>query len=198
MRRIELTTETLMHAYLSGLFPMGDELGRIDWYTSHDRALFPISGIHVSRSLAKTIRSGKFRWTFDQAFPKVMQGCLRPGDNWITPEIIDVFCEAHEEGWGHSVEVWSGEKLVGGSYGLAIGGAFFAESMFHREIDASKVALWALINQCREKGFELFDAQVMNPHLKSLGAFSVSTDEYETLLESAVMIKTEWGLRVYR
>jgi len=198
LRRVELTTETLMHAYLSGLFPMGDDRGRIDWYTSTERALFPISGIHVSRSLAKTLRSGRFTWSFDRAFTDVMRGCLRPEENWITPEIISVFTEAYEEGWGHSVEVWNGEELVGGSYGLAIGGAFFAESMFHRQTDASKVALWALINECRRQGFVLFDAQVMNPHLESLGAFPLTPEEYELQLESAVQLKTDWGLRVYR
>lgn len=194
----DLTTDMLRYGYLAGAFPMGDESEEIEWYSVPERALFPISGIHVSKSLQKTIRSGRFTWTFDQAFNRVMHGCLRPGDNWITPDIIRVFTEAHVEGWGHSVEVWSGEELVGGSYGLAIGGAFFAESMFHRQTDASKVALWALINECRSQGFEIFDAQVMNPHLESLGAFVVPEDEYEEMLERAVLKKTQWGLPVYR
>lgn len=194
----ELTTEMLRHAYLAGVFPMGEDSGEIGWYGVGERALFPLSGIHVSRSLGKTIRSGKFEWTFDRAFNKVMHRCLRPTRNWITPDIIRVFTEAHFEGWGHSVEVWSGDELVGGSYGLAIGGAFFAESMFHRQTDASKVALWALINECRSQGFELFDAQVMNPHLKSLGAYAVPEEEYEDLLSQAVLKKTQWGLPVYR
>jgi len=194
----DLTTDMLRYGYLAGAFPMGDEFGDIEWYSVTERALFPITGIHVSRSLQKTIRSGRFRWTFDQAFNEVMHGCLRPGDNWITSEIIRVFTEAHVEGWGHSVEVWSGDELVGGSYGLAIGGAFFAESMFHRQTDASKVAVWALINECRSQGFEIFDAQVMNPHLASLGAYNVPEDEYEEMLERAVRKKTQWGLPVYR
>ena len=194
----DLTTDLLRYGYLAGAFPMGDESEEIVWYSVPERALFPIAGIHVSKSLQNTNRSGRLTWTFDRAFNRVIHGCHRPGDNRITPDIIRVFTEAHVEGWGHSVEVWNGEELVGGAYGLAIGGAFFAESMFHRQTDASKVALWALINECRSQGFEIFDAQVMNPHLESLGAFIVPKDEYGEMLERAVLKKTPWGLPVYR
>lgn len=124
-----------------------------------------------------------------------MRGCLRaPGENWITEPLIRVYCDAHQEGWGHSCEVWSGDELVGGVYGLAIGSAFFAESMFHRKTDASKVALYSLIAQCQGFGFTLFDAQIMNPHLASLGAYSIPNGNYLVFLEESVKKRTAWGL----
>lgn len=186
--------EDLAYAYTLGLFPMGDEDGEIAWYRSERRALFPMQGIHLSRSLAKTLRRQRHEVRFDTAFEAVMRGCLRPTDNWITEELIESYCAAHEAGWGHSCEVWIGEELVGGVYGLAIGGAFFAESMFHRKTDMSKVALMALVDRCRDLGFTLFDAQVMNPHLGRLGAFEVSHPEYMDLLQAALEGATLWSL----
>jgi leucyl/phenylalanyl-tRNA---protein transferase len=192
----ELTTDLLLLLYCNALFPMGsEESDEIHFYQPSQRCLFPITGIRVSKSLKKTIRSGQFFVTFDQAFEEVMRGCLRPkGENWITERIIRVYCQAHEEGWGHSCEVWSNGSLVGGVYGLAIGSAFFAESMFHRQTDASKVALHSLIEHCRHLGFSLFDAQIMNPHLASLGAYEISLEEYHSELNKSIMIDTDWGL----
>lgn len=192
----KLTTDLLLLLYANGLFPMGsEETDDIGFYQPIHRCLFPISGIRVSKSLRKTLRNGNFQLTFDQDFELVMRGCLRPeGENWITEEIIRVYLDAHREGWGHSCEVWFEGELVGGVYGLAIGSAFFAESMFHRKTDASKVALFSLIERCRQMGFTLFDAQIMNPHLASLGAFEIPHDDYMVQLKESMMIDTEWGL----
>jgi len=177
---------------------MADELGKLNWYRSLDRALIPIEGIHVSKSLRKCIRQKRFEITFDTAFSQVVQGCARDGETWISDEIGQVFLEIHLLGWAHSCEVWSDGILAGGIYGLAIGGVFCAESMFHRKTNASKVALWALVNNCRELGFTMFDAQIMNPHLASLGAVSVSDEEYAKrfLLES--MKLTEWSISPWK
>lgn len=189
----ELTPWSLAYAYRHGAFPMGDETQEIHWYRPYHRALFPLSGIRVSRSLARSLRRGRFEVRFDTAFEPVMRGCLRPEGNWITEPIIQAYCAVHGEGWAHCAECWSEGRLVGGVYGLALGSAFFAESMFHRETDASKVALAALIDRCREMGFEIFDAQVMNPHLASLGAYEVSHAEYMDMLESAIVKPNPWS-----
>lgn len=189
----KLDTQVLRAAYSQGIFPMGDDDGVIDFYRPSIRALFPIEGILVSRSLAKTIRQNRFEIKFDTAYEEVMRGCLRPGDNWITEEIIRAFTDAYHEGWGHCSECWRDGKLVGGVYGLAMGSCFFAESMFHRETDASKVALCALVNKCRELGFTIFDAQIMNPHLKSLGAFEMPNRRFLSLLTKALESYNPWS-----
>lgn len=167
--------------------------GQVEWFQPRQRALFPIEGIRVSHSLRKTIRSEKFEIRFDTAFELVMRGCLRPSGNWISEEFIQVYTAIHYEGWGHSSECWCNGELVGGVYGIAIGGCFCAESMFHRETDASKVALWALVERCRDLGFTLFDAQIMNPHLESLGAFEIDHLEYMARLNVALSIETPWS-----
>jgi len=189
-----LTPWMLRYAYSRGVFPMADDRGRIEWFSSRDRCLFPIEGIHVSRSLARTIRSQRFEVRFDTDFESVMRGCLRPDENWISEEMIRVYTEAHYEGWAHCAECWRGGRLVGGIYGVAIGATFSAESMFHRETDASKVALWALVEKCRELGFRIFDAQIENPHLASLGAYTVPHGEYLRMLAMANEIMTPWSV----
>jgi len=196
MQGDELTPWLIRYGYERGAFPMTVEDGSVGWFQPRKRCLFPIEGIHVSRSLAKTIRQGKFQVTFDQAFSDVMRGCLRPTDNWISEEFIRVYSEIHRQGWAHSVECWMDGRLVGGSYGIALGSCFCAESMFHRETDASKVALWALIENCRELGFTIFDAQIMNPHLDSLGAYEVPHLAYEIMLIDALTRTTPWSVSV--
>ena len=198
-----LTPQLVFQAYQQGYFPMADipnpgesapkDKPELGWYIPYHRALFPMEGIRVSRSLAKTIRQHIFEIRFDTAFESVMRSCLRPEDNWISEEIIEVYTEIHHQGWGHCSECWSDGELVGGVYGIAIGGCFFAESMFHRKTDASKVALWAIINRCRDLRFTIFDAQIMNPHLKSLGAFSMPNAKYQRLLRQALLITTQWS-----
>ena len=157
------------------------------------RALFPIHGIHVSRSLAKVLRQNKFRVTFDVAFEQVMRGCLRPEDNWISEPIIRTYTQIHYQGWGHSCECWLDDELVGGVYGIAVGTVFSAESMFHRATNASKVALKAMVEKCRDFGFEIFDAQVMNPHLASLGAFEMPQRTYLRMIRPMLERPTAWS-----
>jgi leucyl/phenylalanyl-tRNA---protein transferase len=168
-----LSPTAIRYGYSMGYFPMADDDDEILWYRTYERCLFPIQGIHVSRTLAKTIRSGVFEIRFDTAFEEVMRSCRRPEGNWINEEIIQAYTAIHEEGWAHSGECWQNGRLVGGIYGVAIGTSFSAESMFHRETDGSKVALWAMVEKCRQLGFTIFDAQIMNPHLLSLGAYEI-------------------------
>lgn len=193
MRGEELTPWLIRYGYEQGAFPMAEESGEVEWFRPRMRALFPMSGIHVSKSLAKTIRSGRFEVRFDQAFEEVMRGCLRPDGNWISEDLIRAYTQIHLGGWGHSAEVRQGGMLVGGVYGIALGGCFCAESMFHRETDASKVALWALIEKCRAAGFMMFDAQIMNPHLRSLGAYEIPNVEYVGLLLESLGVQTAWS-----
>ena len=145
VRGDELTPWLVRYAYEQGVFPMADDEGHIDWYQPYRRALLPMEGIHVSRSLAKTIRKGTFEIRFDTAFEQVMRSCLRPKENWISEDIIRVYTQIHREGWAHCGECWMEGELVGGVYGVALGACFCAESMFHRATDASKVALWAMV-----------------------------------------------------
>ncbi len=217
---IELTPWLIRYAYSQGAFPMADEEGEIEWFQPVERALFPIEGIHVSRSLSKvlmrqvidpfseppheprtTTHETPFTISFDATFEQVMRSCLRPRDNWISEELIRAYTQIHHEGWGHSVEVWApgsnefeGDLLVGGLYGIALGSCFCAESMFHRTTNASKVALWAMVEKCRSLGFTIFDAQIMNPHLASLGAFPIPHDQYMEKLHTALSESTTWSV----
>jgi leucyl/phenylalanyl-tRNA---protein transferase len=189
-----LTTDALVPIYALGFFPMGDQDGELQMYRPFQRAVFPIEGIHVSRSLRKVLDRKEFEVRFDADFEITMRACLRaPGDNWITEELIEVFCQAHREGWAHSVEVYRDGELAGGLYGLAIGTLFCAESMFHRQTNASKVALYHAVEKCRELGFTIFDAQVMNPHLESMGAIRISDRAYRKLLQKALEGQTAWS-----
>ena len=191
-----LTLDELVYAYVRGWFLLSEADGTHGWYSVAERALFPISGVRVSKSLARTIRSGRFEVRFDTDFAGVVSGCRRPEGTWITDEIMSVSLEAHGEGWAHSAECWTEAGLAGGLYGYALGGCFFAESMFHRQPDASKVALWALVAECRRLGFTLFDAQIMNPHLASLGAYTVPEAEFKRLLLAAHRVTTPWSLHL--
>lgn len=281
MRGDELTPWLIRYAYSEGAFPMTMDDGSVEWFQPVTRALFPIEGIHVSRSLRRVLRasglistpqppssltnqSGEggskplFAISFDTAFEEVMRGCLRPAENWISEDFVRVYTQIHLEGWAHSVEVWSldsrpqqpdegdalavscsaveaaggafvdsastlapvrpsragkgrsakashgptpqypdtpipASRLVGGLYGIALGSCFCAESMFHRQTNASKVALWAMVEKCRSLGFTIFDAQVMNPHLESLGACPVRHEKYMTMLRRAIATSTPWS-----
>jgi len=184
----DLAPGTLLAAYRAGIFPWSD--GPITWWSPDPRAVIPLDGLHVSRSLARVIRRGSFRVTFDTAFRRVIEGCAapRPGreETWISPAFVEAYAALHELGWAHSVECWRGDRLAGGIYGLAIGAWFGGESMFSAERDASKVAIAALVERLRERGYVLFDAQVMNPHLASLGAVDIPRAEYLARLRAAL------------
>ncbi len=189
----DLTPFLIRSAYEQGAFPMTGDDGNIDWYQPRRRALFPIEGIRVSHSLARTLRRGVFEVRYDTAFDAVMRACMRPEDNWLSEPFFRAYGQIHREGWGHCAEAWLGGELVGGVYGIAIGGCFCAESMFHRVRDASKVALGALVERCRHEGFAMFDAQVMNSHLQSLGAFEISHAAYMKALASVLEAQLHLG-----
>ncbi len=187
----DLEPGTLLAAYRAGLFPMPVEPRRrrskIAWYSPDPRGIIPIDGLIVSRSMRKSFK--RFEIRVDTAFGEVMQRCgdpSRPG-RWITPEIVTAYSDLHDLGWAHSIEVWQHDELVGGLYGVGIGGLFAGESMFHLVTDASKVALMALFDWLRERDAELLDVQWTTSHLRSLGAIDVARTEYLTLLDRAVI-----------
>lgn len=188
-----LDSETLIRAYAAGYFPMGEpKTGEIFWYLPKTRAIIPLDKFHVSHSLRKKLRQETFRVTFDQAFASIMQGCANRTETWITAEFIRAYTELHYLGLAHSVEVWQGENLVGGVYGVSLGGAFFAESMFHKARDASKVALYYLVERLNQRGFQLLETQFLTPHLASLGAVEIPGDQYQQRLHSALQRATQW------
>lgn len=187
----DLDPGTLIAAYRSGFFPMGlgDE-GRppLGWWSPDPRGILPLDGLHVSRSLRRSVR--RFEITVDTAFEAVLEGCADPARDgrWITPEIAAAYGRLHRLGWAHSVEVWDGEELAGGLYGVAVAGLFAGESMFHRATDASKVALVALVEMVRADGDprRLVDVQWRTDHLASLGVVDVPRREYRRRLADAL------------
>lgn len=164
------------------------DTGEIEWYRPDPRAVFPLEEFHVSKSLRRTLNRGDFTVTFDHAFRAVMEECSRDREEgtWITDEFHFAYGELHRIRLAHSVEVWEGEKLVGGVYGVSLGGAFFAESMFHRKTDASKVALFHLVERLKAIGFGLLEVQFLSAHLKSLGAIEIPDAEYIKRLNQAL------------
>lgn len=193
MNGADLTPEMIWLGYSQGFFPMTTYGNEVEWLAPKMRALFPITGMHISHSMKKRLRRGEFIVTFDTQFEQVISRCMRPGDNWISDDFIRVYSEIHRLAWGHSCEVWCDKKLVGGVYGIALGSCFCAESMFHEYRDASKVALYFLIEKCRFLGFTVFDAQIMNPHLASLGAIETPHENYLVLLQRALKMGTDWS-----
>lgn len=189
-RRLTLTPEGVELAYRHGIFPMADERsGEVLWFRPDPRAIIPLDGFHVSRSLARTIKRARFEIRVDTDFEGVMRGCAdRPEGTWISERFVEVYAALHQAGKAHSVEAWREGRLVGGTYGLALGGAFMAESMFHVETDASKVALGALVLRLRKRGFILLDVQYVTPHLESLGAVEITRREYERRLAEALRL----------
>jgi len=183
-----IPTELLLAAYASGWFPMADEEGVISWYSPDPRGILPIETFHVPSRLERVVRKGALQVEIDTAFEEVMRACAEaerePGDTgtWISEEIIESYCALHAQGCAHSVEVRQNGVLVGGLYGVALGGAFFGESMFHRATDASKVALVALVERLRSHGFLLLDTQWVTAHLQQFGAIEIPRPQYLRLL----------------
>jgi leucyl/phenylalanyl-tRNA--protein transferase len=184
--------DLLVSAYASGWFPMAVDEGDIRWYSPDPRGIIPLDRFHVPSRLARVVRSGRFRVELDTAFEAVMRACASvprkedDGGTWIDAEILESYCALHEAGLAHSVEVWQEDVLAGGLYGVAIGGAFFGESMFHRVTDASKVALAALVDHIRGRGFTLLDIQWVTEHLRQFGAIEIPRRRYLRLLEQAI------------
>ncbi|WP_138468527.1 leucyl/phenylalanyl-tRNA--protein transferase [Poseidonocella sp. HB161398] len=188
MDSLHLTPEILLRAYAMGVFPMAESRDdpEIFWVDPRRRGILPLGGFHVSRTLAKRIRRAEFEIRFDSDFAGVLAGCADREETWINDAIFDLYCELHALGFGHSIEVLRDGVLVGGVYGVALGGAFFGESMFSRRTDASKVALAYLVDRLKGQGFELFDTQFVTPHLQRLGAQEVSRREYRRMLARAL------------
>ena len=188
----QLDPDLLLRAYSIGVFPMADSRAAPDifWVEPKQRGVLPLDGFRLSHSLAKTLRSGRFTVTADRAFRDVVSTCAEPTpqrpDTWINPQIERAYAELHSRGHAHSIETWHDGRLVGGLYGVKLGGAFFGESMFSRESDASKIALAWLVARLRVGGFRLLDCQFITEHLASLGAVEIGRDAYVSLLDEAL------------
>jgi leucyl/phenylalanyl-tRNA--protein transferase len=182
-----LTPELLLAAYRHGYFPMPHpETEEIIWFNPDPRAVLPLDGFHCSRSLRRSLRRSQFRVTINRDFPGVLAGCAERSETWINAEITEAYERLHRHGDAHSLEIWQNDELVGGTYGVAIGGAFFAESKFHRVTDASKAALYYLVEHLRAKGFSLLEVQFLTPHLRTLGAIQIPARDYEQRLQRAL------------
>ncbi|QOG05616.1 leucyl/phenylalanyl-tRNA--protein transferase [Aureimonas sp. OT7] len=191
---VSITPELLLRAYASGIFPMAESATdrSIHWIDPSERGIIPLDGLHIARRLARTIRSQPFDIRFDTAFPAVVDRCAEPQpgrtETWINRTIRDLYLQLFRMGHAHSVEAWEGDDLVGGLYGVSLGGAFFGESMFSRRSDASKIALAYLCARLRKDGFVLLDTQFLTAHLASLGAIEVSRRRYHALLAAALEV----------
>ncbi len=194
----DLRAERLILAYSMGIFPWYGPGDPILWWSPPRRCILEPSSFHISRSLRRLLRQGRFKVTLDRAFPQVIRACAeirleRGEETWITPEMIGAYCRLHELGLAHSAEAWQGGDLVGGIYGVSLGRAFFGESMFFRVANASKVAFATLARKLSEWHFSLIDCQMITPHLQSLGAKEVSRAEFLRRLAEALQFPTRRG-----
>ena len=191
----ELSPEFLLTAYCNGYFPMADSAtGEIHWYSPDPRAIIALDGLIISRSLHQVLRKNTYTIAVDTAFTDVMRMCAARDETWISDRIIEAYERLFKLGFAHSVEAWQGGELAGGLYGVAIGGAFFGESMFHTRRDASKVALVGLVDRLTTNGFSLLDIQFTTPHLVSLGAVEIPKEEYLKRLEEALTKHCSFGV----
>ena len=185
---LEITPQLLLQAYAAGIFPMSE--GRDDpnlfWVEPKRRGIIPLDGFHISRSLARRIRQNPFEIRINSDFAGVVAACADRDETWINAEITALYSALHEEGFAHSLELWQGRDLAGGVYGVALGAAFFGESMFSRARDASKIALAYLVARLNAGGFTLFDVQFTTPHLIRLGAIEISRIDYRKRLDAAL------------
>ena len=195
MEKIGLSPEVLLRAYAAGVFPMAESRGdaMLHWIDPPRRGVLPLDGFHMSRSLRRRILRTPWRVSVDSAFCEVMRGCADRPETWINGAIMDLSLALHRRGHAHSVEVWEEQALVGGVYGVALGSAFFAESMFSRRTDASKAALAWLVDRLREAGFSLCDTQFLTPHLQSLGGMEIGRAAYRRHLAQALAGRADFG-----
>lgn len=195
---VEITPEVLLKAYACGIFPMAESATDpgLYWIEPEQRGVLPLDGFHVSERLARTVAGDRFEVRIDSAFDEVIEACGAPAPGrpktWINARIRRLYGELHAVGRCHSVEAWADGELVGGLYGVRLGGAFFGESMFHRERDASKVALVHLVARLKRGGFELLDTQFVTDHLRQFGAVETPRRDYHRLLESALLLKPDF------
>jgi len=186
----KLDPHTLLAAYSEGAFPMADRDGVIRWYTADPRGILPLEKFHIPGTLKQLVRQGRFDIRVNHDFAATMRACATvPREDrgtWINDNLIAAYQRLHDLGFAHSVEVWQKEQLVGGLYGVSLGGAFFGESMFHTVRDASKVALVHLVQRLRARGYELLDTQATTSHLKRFGAIDIPAAQYQTMLRQAI------------
>ena len=191
----QITPDILLRAYAMGIFPMAD--GRDDpeihWIDPRLRGIMPLNGFHLSRSLARRIRQGGFQVTADRDFTGVVEACAMREETWISHRIQTLYEALHKLGHAHSIEVWDGEALIGGVYGVTLGAAFFGESMFSRRTDASKIALAYTVHRLNAGGFRLFDTQFLTPHLASLGGVEIPRAEYHERLADALAHRADFA-----
>jgi len=181
-----IAPELLLQGYRLGVFPMAMEDDSIEWFSPDPRAILPLEDFHVPHVLRRLLRRRGFTTTIDKAFSEVIAACAEREDTWINPEIIESYTRLHELGNAHSVEAWKEGRLAGGLYGVAVGGAFFGESMFHSVTDASKIALVALVEHLRARKFVLLDTQWLTRHLQQFGGIEISRNHYLRILRRAV------------
>ena len=172
---------------------MAMESGEIGWFSPDPRGIIPIDGFHVPHGLLRTVKKKRYEVRINSAFESVMRACADRSETWISEEIIASYINLHRLGFAHSVETWFNEELVGGLYGVSIAGAFFGESMFHKMTDASKVALFALVERLRDRGFRLLDSQYVTGHLKTFGAVEIPRPEYMRLLKQAIALDCKFA-----
>jgi leucyl/phenylalanyl-tRNA--protein transferase len=184
--------ELLLQGYRLGVFPMAMDDDRIEWFSPNPRAIIPLENFHVPHGLRRLARKHVFECRIDNRFSEVIRACAKRDDTWINEEIIESYENLFELGFAHSVEAWTEGKLAGGLYGVALGGAFFGESMFHRKTDASKFALLSLVDHLRERRFALLDTQWLTSHLAQFGALEVSRNQYVRLLTHAADLQREF------
>ncbi|MCL4168395.1 UNVERIFIED_CONTAM: hypothetical protein GTU68_052243 [Idotea baltica] len=189
-----LTPELLLSAYAGGIFPMAEHRGDDDlfWVDPRQRGILPLDEFHISRSLAKTLRSRRFHITYDVDFNGVVAGCSDRDETWINDMLATLYGQLHLARMARSIEIWDGTDLVGGVFGITLGGAFFGESMFSRRANASKVALAYLVDRLNAGGFALFDTQFITPHLQSLGGLEIPRADYRNLLTDALSLDAQF------
>ena len=191
--RQTIEPELLLRAYSLGWFPMGTgRRGRIEWFSPDPRGILPIESFHAPSRLKRVVRQSRFDVRTDTAFEAVMRACAERDETWITEDILHTYVALHGLGLAHSVETWQDGVLVGGLYGVSMGGAFFGESMFHSVTDASKVALVALVERLRSRGFVLLDTQWVTPHLQQFGAIEIPRPDYLRRLEASLAVEVSF------
>jgi leucyl/phenylalanyl-tRNA--protein transferase len=188
MPAMRLDPDSLLEAYSQGAFPMADRDGSIHWYSSDPRGVLPLDQFHVPQTLGQLIRQKRFEIRVNFNFEAAMRGCMatRVQNTWINEKLIAAFLRLHELGHAHCVEAWHNNRLAGGLYGVSLGAAFFGESMFHHQRDASKVALAALVDRLRERGYELLDTQTCTAHLRRFGVIEIPEEDYLARLAKAL------------
>ncbi|MCF4099848.1 leucyl/phenylalanyl-tRNA--protein transferase [Maritalea mediterranea] len=195
---VTLTPDMILGAYAHGIFPMAESADSPDlfWVDPEYRGIIPLDGLHISKSLRKVLKKKDYEVRFDHDFDLVISQCAAPmrgrEETWINPEIKSLYRELFDRGFCHTVEIWRDNEIIGGLYGLALGGAFFGESMFHRATNGSKIALVELVNHLNAKGFVLLDTQFTTPHLETLGAIEITRTQYHARLAKALKTRAQF------